>query len=101
MEWMRRPADGLKRTVRFRELRARPLGTRTQAPSMAKQPQRQTLETVRSGALQEQALRLKPPQKRGRESRHQPDGTTGISRDFASTQPFSMEKGEELPRPPA
>jgi hypothetical protein len=33
---------------------------------MAKQPQRQTLETVRSGALQEQTLWQKPPQKRGR-----------------------------------
>ena len=73
------PAGLVKRSSGFREPGVRPVDTTIHAPWMAKQPQRQTLETVRSGALQERTLRQKPPQKRGRGTfASQPDDTTGI-----------------------
>ena len=73
------PAGVVKRSSYFRVPRVRPVDTTIRAPWMAKQPQRQTLETVRPRALQDQP-RGKNRRKSvdARISRHSRTTTTGI-----------------------
>ncbi|MGH6820992.1 MAG: hypothetical protein ACREDU_09055 [Methylocella sp.] len=68
----------------------------TQAPSMAKQPQRQTSDTVRSGALQEQAWGQNRRESVGAGSANRRTTRPALCVWTASTQPFFRRREKRI-----